>query len=77
MELLKRKRAEDEADERKKELIPNDYFADLMANGEPRKSNTSLGTGIVIGVLLFCCFCIAVIVFWWFFGDQIMQSLNF
>jgi hypothetical protein len=40
----------------------------------PRKSNQGLIIGIVVAVVLCCC-CL-VLVGGWFFGDQILQSLN-
>lgn len=42
---------------------------------EPKKSNQGLIIGIVVAVLLCCC--CSLILGGWFFGDTIMQSLNF
>jgi hypothetical protein len=42
---------------------------------EPKKNNTPLIIGIVVVVLLCCC--CAVVAGGWFFGDQIVQSMNF
>jgi hypothetical protein len=42
---------------------------------EPKKSNTGLIIGIVVVVLLCCCCVFAL--GGWFFGDQIVQSMNF
>jgi hypothetical protein len=42
---------------------------------QPKKSNTGMIIGIVVAVLLCCCCVIAL--GGWFYGDQILQSLNF
>jgi len=42
---------------------------------EPKKSKTGLIIGIVVVVLLCCC-CLF-LTGGWFFGDAIVQSLNF
>jgi hypothetical protein len=42
---------------------------------QPKKSNTGMIIGIVVVVLLCCCCAIAI--GGYFYGDQIMQNLNF
>jgi len=46
-----------------------------VSTQEPKKSNKGLIIGIVV-FTLFCCFCL-LLVGGWYYGDAILQSLNF
>jgi flagellar basal body-associated protein FliL len=41
-----------------------------------KKSNTGLIIAIVVILLLLCCCCVALLVFGWFYGDQILEALG-
>jgi LPS O-antigen subunit length determinant protein (WzzB/FepE family) len=54
----------------------NEPIETPVAPEAPKKSNTGLIIGIVVGVVILCC-CCAVVIIGWQFGDQIMNALNF
>ncbi|HEC33290.1 MAG TPA: hypothetical protein ENI37_01065 [Chloroflexi bacterium] len=56
------------------EYTPESY--ETFETPPTKKSNTGLIIAIVVVVLLLCCCCASLLVFGWFYGDQILEALN-